>query len=228
MTLRPSSYTVFAQNPKAWYNRTILGQQEPISSAALLGSAVHFGIEKQTKDVKAEIDRLVEKELYNFLTLPLEQIYNEAPQMIEAYLQTDYKNIPAYAIEQRYTVELLRVGDEVIELSGQCDFIAEDFTIIDYKTSRTKLGSADSYLPQLDIYAYLLYLSEGIETSKGLLINIKRPTKNGVEVSDIPCEICRHRGEKYVGEMLVAYRASLMHPELTDIIYRHNPYSFIQ
>lgn len=226
MTIRPSSYTVFAQNPRAWYNRTILGQQEPIGSAALLGSAVHYGIENNTTNVKPKIDELVAKELYDFSSLPLEQIYIEAPQMVEAYLQTDYKNIPAYAIEQRYTVKIDVAND--VELSGQCDKIAEDFTIIDYKTSRTKLGSADSYLPQLDIYAHLLYLAEGIECTKGKLINIKRPTKNGVEVSHIDCEIDRLRGAQYVNEIHLAYLASLLHPELSNIIYRQNPYSFIQ
>ena len=226
MTIRPSSYMVFAQNPRAWYQRTILGQQEPIGSAALLGSAVHYGIENSTKEVRSKIDELVAKELYDFSSLPLEQIYLEAPQMVEAYLQTDYKNIPAYAIEQRYTVKIDVAND--IELSGQCDKIAEDFTIIDYKTSRTKLGSADTYLPQLDIYAHLLYIAEGIECTKGMLINIKRPTKNGVEVSHIDCEIDRLRGVQYVNEIHMAYLASQLHPELSNIIYRHNPYSFIQ
>ena len=131
---------VFSQNPRAWYNRTILGQQEPISSAALLGSAVHHGIEHNTTNVKDKIDELVAKELYDFSTLQLERIYHEAPIMIEAYLQTHYKHIPAYAIEQRYTAQL----SDDIQLSGQCDKVAEDFTIIDYKTSAVKLSSGDS------------------------------------------------------------------------------------
>lgn len=225
LTLRPSSYMVFSQNPRAWYNRTILGQQEPISSAALLGSAVHHGIENNTTNVKDKIDELVAKELYDFSKLPIEWIEEEAPVMIAAYLQTHYKHIPAYAIEQRYTVPLT----DDIELSGQCDKIAEDFTIIDYKTSAVKLSSADKYLPQLDIYAYLIYLSEGIETTNGMLINIKRPNAKGFsEVSDIMCDISRHRGEQYVAEMMAAYEASIKYPDLINVIYRSNQYSFIQ
>jgi len=225
LTLRPSSYMVFSQNPRAWYNRTILGQQEPISSSALLGSAVHHGIENNSINVNNKIDELVAKELYDFSNLSLERIKHEAPIMIGDYLLTDYKNIPAYAIEQRYTVPIANG----IELSGQCDKIAEDFTIIDYKTSAVKLSSGDKYMPQLDIYAYLLYLSEGIETTRGMLINIKRPNKSGFsEISEIVCEIDRHRGEKYVHEMVLAYEASIKYPDLVNVIYRGNQYSFIQ
>ena len=225
LTLRPSSFMTFCENPKVWYARNVLHEYSPIGAAALLGSAVHYGIEHNTTNVKDKIDELVAKEFYDFKNLALERIYLEAPIMIEAYLQTDYKLIPNYAIEQRYTVQL----SEDIELSGQCDRIAEDFTIIDYKTSAAKLGSADKYLPQLDIYAYLLKISEGIETTKGMLINIKRPNAKGIsEVSHIDCDISATRGEEHVKEMIEAYEATIQNPALINVIYRHNPYSFIQ
>jgi hypothetical protein len=171
ITIRPSSLNTFFGCPYQWARVFLSGEMTIPNSRAVIGTAIHAGVEKiwidamKSKDkddinlgaakdaaageFKAEIEKAGinygDNETFNTSV-------NEIVNGVEAFVDDIYPfvDIP-HAVEQRYTMPIDH--QLVKELSGTLDYIGEDQA--DVKTSKRASTGTKTYCIQQSLYKIL-------------------------------------------------------------------------
>jgi len=239
--ISPSSIALFQDNAKVFYDRNILGTDKFTGNTnTVLGSVVHAAIEQHNEGGTLG---------YDDIALYLEQyLFNGEVNMIDVSQSWEemFEAYKAYGapIPDKQEYQVLTELDDNLTLGGSVD-AKLDTTIIDYKTCSTitKNMSIDTYKTQLMSYAYC-------EVKAGNLIDtlqiyfIQRPNKGhpsektGKIIGIKPAKVLlvEHKitkeDWKEFEEILTIMRKTLyihkIRPDLADVLFRHNPYTFRQ
>lgn len=223
MKIRASSIRVFFDNPQLWYRDTMGESTRRTGQNALIGSLVHHYIE--TKDLKLlskKYDELLEECEYD-LTDSKEVIVKRAVDMCMAW--NEFKDKPTLLSQEQ---RLSYLTDD-IEVTGQYDGITED-AIVDFKTGKATINSAESHKYQLSIYAHLVHKCTGARYEKGIIYHIAQPLKSGeCRIKKFEIEISPEFGESLVNQMLRRlWLLKRMPQKDIEALFPANPFSYIQ
>ena len=196
-----SSVSKFLYKTSEWYQETILGNKNFISSTAtVLGTCVHFCAEEYVKsgtvDAK-EIEKYIDQEYKRNPEIDIEVIRTQYPIMGEA-LVNEYVQVNQDITAEKYTAYEASKG---IWLSGSIDAIHNGI-VVDYKTTSALSAPTSIKLDhryQLLMYCWLLR-QEGITIDRIRIVYITtnevgrvgKPTKtnpNGGKLKDYPTTV---------------------------------------
>jgi hypothetical protein len=228
--LSPSSLSQMFDNPYAWYKTYILKEKSfNGNDNTYLGSLLHNRIENyylgsrnggytpNKDDEVAYLDSNNAIDSWGIMEA-LEPMYNtwveqygkKFPKPNELELTLTYKPTDGFV------------------LGGSIDAIVGN-TVVDWKTSAKSKSSLADYKMQLYIYAYIAR-KNGFDINHVCVVNIVKPTVKGevkVNVLTEPID------EDYMTELLrlirikvKAIRMAKNMPDLVDVLWQNNPFSF--
>jgi len=221
ITLRASSIRSFHETPSIWYKNHILGEDKfEGNTATFLGTIVHKYAETFYSLQPFNVDEILE-------TAPedvnIDEIMIEYPKMCKV-LQTKYLEKQAKPQLMEHFMELKLSED--IKLQGTCDAFLNN-TLVDYKTASKASKDIAPYSQQLNIYAYLLSLSDyRVDTLR--IVQIVRSTKTmapRINILETKADISE--GKRLVTLMHNKTKLALDNPQFKDIIFHDNKYSFL-
>lgn len=221
ITLRPSSIRSFHETGAKWYKNHILDEDKfEGNTATYLGTIVHkfaeafYTLESWNPheildDAPEDVDKAVILAEYPAMCKELEDRYlnaHDKPELIEHFMQYN-------------------ISEEML-IKGTCDAYDKG-VLIDYKTSAKAKKDISEYTQQLNIYAFLLSLTNR-EVHTLRVVNIVRATKTlKPRVHMLECKADIQEGKRLVQLMADKTKLALDNPNFKDLIFTDNKYSFL-
>jgi len=219
--LRPSSVRSFFETPNIWYKTHILGEDKfEGNTNTYLGTVVHKFAETyytlepfnphEILELAPEcVDKTEVLALYPAMCKELEEKYlnkHSKPELIEHFMKTS-------------------ITDDII-MQGTCDAY-DNGVMIDYKTAGKSTKKIDDYTQQLNIYAYLLSLSDRpVHTLR--VVSVVKATKTlKPRINILECKADIAEGKRLITLMANKTKMALDNPEFLELIFCENKYSFL-
>ena len=237
LIIRPSSIDTFLQCPQQWYQVFINGRTSIPNSRAVIGTAIHKGVEQMWSEsisVKTQIhslsamsDAAMEawaEETHDGIQYDASENEGTCAKEIVTGLETYVEDIVPWvslptAVEQRYTVEIDN-HPIVSAVSGTLDYINTDLGIIaDLKTGKRKHSIANSQTQQ-SIYRFLAE-ENGIDVNVSIIQNVVLKTKPEGHVMDASINLPQAKNiTNQLLDVLEVLHTDTVDP---DILFRGNP-----
>ena len=219
ITLRASSVRSFFETPDKWYMNHILNEDKfEGNTSTYLGNVVHKFAEAY----------------YTLEEWSVHDILEDAPEHVDkSEVLMEYEAM-CKALEEKYlishtpdlTEHYMRVVSGEFVFQGTCDAL-EKGVLVDYKTSAKPKKKMDEYVQQLNIYAYLMSLTDR-EVHTLRVVNIIRRTKTiPPRVNILECKAEPQEGKRLVEFMIKKAKLGLDNPEFRELIFSPNNYSFL-
>lgn len=237
ITIRPSSIDTFLQCPQQWYQVFIHGRISIPNSRALVGTAIHKGVEVMWEDCmtaktiihspSAMADAAIEtwkEAAHDGVQYESGEDENTCAKEILVGLDIFVEDIVPWvsiptAVEQRYTVKI--EDHPIVEaISGTLDYINADLGFIaDVKTGKRKHDVRNSQTQQ-SIYRYLVE-ENGVKVNGSMIHNVVLKAKPDGHVMDASINV--DQAKSTVNTLLDTLE--LLHKDVVDpdMLFRGNP-----
>jgi len=162
-------------NKKEWMERVVAKADRASDPAKQLGGEIHKGIELAIQD-------------------------REYNANVAVYVEATMEKRREYGVVN-ISVEQC-VGDADIGYAGRCDEFAEDYTVVDLKSRKSKAGEVASYetdVAQTASYGYAKWGDDFLNKGRGLIFGISTTEPGVVTVHEYTSEDLRKAFTAFVG-----------------------------